>query len=69
VSVATNRPPAPATVLETATALSISVHTVRAWIAKRKIGHLKLGRSIRVPWSEVDRLRESGYVPPVRPTA
>lgn len=48
---------------EAAVALGISVHTVRAWIAQRRIGYLKLGRSVRIPQSEIDRILRESAVP------
>jgi excisionase family DNA binding protein len=36
--------------------------TMRAWIFKRKIGYVKLGRSVLIPESEVTRLIEEGTV-------
>ena len=57
---------APLTVVQSAEALNVSVHTIRAWIARRKIGHVKLGRAIRVPRAEIDRLLERGTVPATR---
>ncbi len=56
----------PLTVREVAESLSLSVATIRAWIASRRIGFVRLGRAIRVPRSEVERLLESGFVPPRR---
>ncbi len=51
------------TVAETAALLSVSIHTIRAWIARRKIGHVRLGRAVRVPADEITRLIERGTVP------
>ena len=56
----------PRTVSQAAVELSLSKSTVRAWIATRKMGHLRLGRAIRVPASEIARLLETNYVPPER---
>jgi hypothetical protein len=36
---------------------------VRAWIRTRRIGHVRLGRAIRIPYSEVERLLTEGRVP------
>jgi excisionase family DNA binding protein len=36
------------TVQEAAAALGLSVHTIRAWIATRRIAHVRLGRAVRV---------------------
>ncbi len=60
------RPERPRTVHEAAEELGLSVHTVRAWIASRRLGHLRLGRAIRVPASEIRRVIEKGTVPAVR---
>ena len=37
--------------------------TVRKWIAQRTITVVKLGRSVRIPLAEVERLIERGMVP------
>lgn len=55
----------PLTVEEAAEALGVSIHTVRAWLGRRKLGHLKLGRSVRVPREEVERLLRDSFVPAV----
>lgn len=57
------------TVEQAAADLGLSVHTIRAWIARRKIGHVRLGRAVRIPISEIERLIERGTVPalPERP--
>ena len=51
------------TVEQAAEELSVSVHTIRAWIARRKIAYVRLGRAIRVPAAEIARLIEAGTVP------
>lgn len=43
-----------------ADALSLSTNTIRAWLAKGKITHVKLGRAVRIPASEADRLISEG---------
>lgn len=53
----------PYTVPETATVLNLSVPTIRSWIAQGRIGHIRLGRAIRVPVSEPARLLEEGFTP------
>lgn len=53
----------PLTCREAAEALNLSVHTIRAWLARRKLGYIRLGRSIRVPLSEIERVLEKGLVP------
>jgi excisionase family DNA binding protein len=54
------------TVDEAAEQLAIKRPTVRAWMARRKIGYVRLGRAVRIPASEIDRLLEQGTVPAVR---
>ena len=39
--------------------------TWRRDIHERRVGHVKLGRLVRIPLSEVQRLVSSGYRPPV----
>jgi len=56
----------PRTVREAADELGLSVHTVRAWIASRRLGHLRLGRAIRIPAAEIRRVIEKSTVPAVR---
>jgi excisionase family DNA binding protein len=51
------------TVPEVAARLALSVSTVRQWLAQRRIGYIKLGRSVRVPFEEAERLVERGTVP------
>jgi len=53
------------TVQEAASDLCVSVHTVRAWISRRKLGSVRLGRSIRIPSDDIARLVEEGTVPAV----
>ena len=53
----------PRTVQEAADELGLSVHTVRAWIAQRRIAHLHLGRAIRIPHTEIERLLRESTVP------
>lgn len=61
----THRPPVerPRTVSEAAEELGLSVYTVRAWIADRRLGHLRLGRAIRVPAEEIRRVIEQSTIP------
>ncbi len=53
----------PRTVPEAAVALGISIHTVRSWIAQHRIGYLKLGRAVRIPQAEIDRILRESAVP------
>jgi excisionase family DNA binding protein len=51
------------TVIEAAEMLSISPKTMWAWIYARKVETVHLGRSVRVPASELERLIEEGTIP------
>lgn len=62
-------PPAPRTpierprsVREAADELGLSVHTIRAWVASRRIAHVRLGRAVRIPASAIRRLVEDNTV-------
>jgi excisionase family DNA binding protein len=48
---------------EFATALHITVACARRWVLERRIATVKLGRLIRVPAGEVNRLIEAGLRP------
>jgi excisionase family DNA binding protein len=48
------------TVYEVAEALNLSPGTVRAWILNRKLATVHLGRAVRIPFSEVERLINEG---------
>jgi excisionase family DNA binding protein len=56
----------PRTVIEAAQELNLKPSTMRAWIAQRRIGHVRLGRAVRIPVAEIQRLLQAGYVPPER---
>jgi excisionase family DNA binding protein len=57
--------PSPLTIAQAAVELGVSPHTVRAWIGRRRLGHLKLGRAVRVPHADVQRLIDQSYTPPL----
>jgi excisionase family DNA binding protein len=48
---------------QAAARLGLKVATLRAWVARRRVGYSKLGRSVRIPAAEVERLIASGFVP------
>ena len=52
------------TIRETALLLRQAEVTIRQRIARRQIGVVRLGRSVRLPRVELTRLIERGYVPP-----
>ncbi len=56
----------PRTVEQAAAELNLSRATIRSWIAQRRLGHVRLGRAIRIPVDEIQRVMETGYVPPAR---
>lgn len=44
--------------------LGIKPSTVRAWLLRRKIAYVKIGkRAIRIPLSEAERIINEGFVP------
>ncbi len=55
----------PRTVGEAAEELGLSVHTIRAWVACRRLAHLRLGRAIRIPAAEIRRVIEENTVPAI----
>lgn len=48
------------TISETAAALKISPWTVRRWIYGKEIGSVKIGRSVRIPLTEIARKIKAG---------
>lgn len=56
----------PRTVNEAAEELGLSIHTIRAWVASRRLAHLRLGRAIRIPAAEIRRVIEDSTVPAVQ---
>jgi len=51
------------TVAEAAAVLGIKEATVRAWILKRRLTYVKLGRVVRIPAKELEMLIERATVP------
>jgi len=51
------------TVYEAAKILGLRESTIRDWILRRRITFAKLGRSVRIPQSEIDRLIEASTIP------
>jgi len=58
--VSTNRP---LKVTEAAEVLGLSVHTLRAWIAKEKLTHVRLGGAIRILPSDIHEFIRRATVP------
>jgi excisionase family DNA binding protein len=48
---------------EAAGMLALSQKTIWQWIGNRRIGVVRLGRAVRVPLSEIERLLEEGETP------
>ena len=55
------------TISEAAAALGIKDATVRAWVSKRKITYVKLGRLVRIPANEIKALIERATIPATTP--
>jgi excisionase family DNA binding protein len=51
---------------EAAEILALSQKTVWQWIGERRIGVVRLGRAVRIPLSEIDRLMEEGTTPAIK---
>ena len=51
------------TVSEFSQALRVTTACVRRWLLERKIASVKLGRLVRIPAREVDRLTSDGLRP------
>lgn len=47
---------------DAASALGMSPHTLRTWVAQRRIAFVRLGRAVRIPETEVKRLIRVGTV-------
>jgi excisionase family DNA binding protein len=53
----------PLTVKEAAEELNLSPATIRAWLLRRRLGCVRLGRAVRIPRSEIHRMLDEGAVP------
>jgi excisionase family DNA binding protein len=51
------------TVAKAAERLGLKEGTLRIWLYQRKLAYVKLGRAVRVPESEVERLVRENLVP------
>ena len=56
----------PRTVQQAAAELNLSHRTLGGWISQRRIGVLRLGRCVRVPAAEIQRLLDASYEPAER---
>ena len=50
-------------VKQAAERLGLKPATLRAWIAQRRIGICRLGRAVRIPLEEIERLIAEGTIP------
>ena len=53
------------TVPQAARMTALKEATIRRRILERRIGYVKLGRSVRIPLQEVEKLIRRGYRPPI----
>jgi excisionase family DNA binding protein len=51
------------TIQDFASSLQVTTACVRRWITERKIATIKLGRLVRIPATEIDRLVATGLRP------
>lgn len=51
------------TVVQTADQLGLSARTIWTWVYARKLGVVRLGRSVRIPQAAIEELIESGSIP------
>jgi excisionase family DNA binding protein len=50
-------------VQEAAAQLNVSVKCMWNWVGQSRVAIVRLGRAVRIPQSEIDRLIEEGYQP------
>jgi excisionase family DNA binding protein len=55
------------TVRQASERLGLRESTLRAWIAQRRIGVVRLGRAVRIPTEEVERLITENTIPARKP--
>jgi len=46
--------------------LDLSPKTIWQWVLLRRIGVVRLGRAVRIPISEIERLIEEGTTPAIK---
>ena len=51
------------TVGEAAEQLGLSPKTVWAWVYSRRLGFVRLGRSVRIPQATIEEFIEAGSIP------
>ncbi len=48
---------------EAAHRLGLKASTLRAWVLARRIAYCKIGRAVRIPAFEIEKIVERGYMP------
>lgn len=48
---------------QAAAKLAVKPKTLRNWIGERRIGVHRIGRSVRIPGSEIERILAEGFTP------
>lgn len=48
---------------QAAEALGVTVNTLRAWIYRRKISYVKMGRSVRISEATIQQIIDRGTMP------
>lgn len=51
------------TVRQVAEELGLAPVTIRTWMAQRRLRYIRLGRAVRIPAGEIQRLIDAGTVP------
>jgi len=49
---------------EAAKRLGLQESTLRSWVLRQRIGCCRIGRAVRIPAAEIERLINESYVPP-----
>jgi excisionase family DNA binding protein len=50
------------TVRQTAERLTVAPQTIRLWMSTGRLGFVRLGRAVRIPDSEIERLLDQGWI-------
>lgn len=48
-------------------ALNLTVSGARRWVLERRVAHVKVGRLVRIPESELNRIVANGFRPARQP--
>lgn len=55
------------TVVEASKELHVKVATIRAWLVRRKLPHVKCGRAVRIPAEAVEEFIQRNTIPARQP--